>query len=163
MFLFSFSKCVPEPKTSQWIQWTSQSLKAELLINPCILCVCAKGPMLWPKRICLWAKVALNPLIVQVRINTISVWETVLDKRELACLIRNICQGLIIGKSFAAKLQNLNSHNETDLMSLLFYNNINYNPVAEGSQLERKEVRCTGVGSHSESFPQIQIGWQSHL
>lgn len=76
--------------------------------------------------------------MVQVRINIISIWETVLDRRELACLIRNICQALIIGKFFSAELQNLNSHNETDLMSLLFHNNINYNPVTEGSQLEIK-------------------------
>lgn len=95
-------------------------------------------PHLWQRPICLSAGATFLTLIVQVRINTISIWETVLDRRELACLIRSICQTLIIGKSFSAEPQNLNSHNETDLMSLLFYNNINYNLVTEGSQLKIK-------------------------
>ena len=97
-----------------------------------------REPHLWQRPMCLSAGATFLMLIAQFRINTISIWEKVLDRRELACLIRNICQTLIIGKSFSAEPQNLNSHNETDLMSLLFYNNINYNPVTEGSQLKIK-------------------------
>lgn len=125
---FSFSKFIPEPDLKvNPVDIPGTGMQHNALQIPRSCESVQREPHLWARSIYLSAEVTFFTLIVQVRINAISIWETVLDKRESACLIRNICQVRIIGKSFAAELQNLNSHNETDLMSLLFYNNINYN------------------------------------
>lgn len=160
-YFFSFSKFLLEPKILEKMQWTlipRRIVSYKFLYSVGFV----KEAWVWQRPICVSAEATFFTLIVQVRINTISIWEIIPDRKELACLIRNICQALIIGKSFSAEPQNLNSHNETDLMSLLFYNNINYNPVTEGSQLEIKKVKCARIGLHSASFPQIQIGLESH-